>query len=351
MRNIVFWGCFGCLLGLYSCIDELPLNDNSAFDVLVVEANLSDLSEQQLVRLSRSKSDATAGFSYDEPINDAQVELVIDNTQTLHFQALAGGKYSLTDVFVAQSGHRYQLRFQLSNGREYESSVELMPPPCPIQKVYQQFNEQSLPPQQIKGFLAANDFYMDYDDSAAVENYYSWDWTLWERQYYCYAGPYFDLACNRECWEIIHNTTINISNDKYSNGNKVIGRRVAQIPYYQKLPCLVEIRQESISKGRYNYLKLVAEQTKNTGTLVDTPPAALIGNIRNIQNTNEPVIGYFAVSSISKTLYWLERTENTGEPITLFRGLYGRSINLARGESPCVESDIRTARKPIGWRL
>jgi hypothetical protein len=56
---------------------------------------------------------------------------------------------------------------------------------------------------------------------------------------------------------------------------------------------LIEIKQQSVSPSAYQYLKLLAEQVQNNGSLVDTPPAALIANIKNILNPKEIIAGFF----------------------------------------------------------
>jgi hypothetical protein len=65
----------------------------------------------------------------------------------------------------------------------------------------------------------------------------------------------------------------------------------------------------------------LADLTQNNGILVDTPPAAIIGNIRNVTNPDEKIAGFFMVSSIRKTMYWLDRKNATTSSISF--GLLG----------------------------
>ena len=342
-----------CVLSfiLIGCVEEYPFKDKSSFNVVVVEGTLTDLSEPQVIKLSRSKTDPSTGMSFSEAISGAQVELVVDATQFVPFVEGIQGTYKLTSSFQAQIGHNYQLRFRLSDNTRYESSPETMQAVPPLLNIRQQFNANSLTLEQLNGYTSANDILVDFEDPANIENYYQWDWTLWERQFHCFAGAFYDLYCNRECWEIIRNPIINVSNDKFSNGKAVTNKRLAQIPYYQDRACLVEVRQSSLSKQAFQFLKLTEEQAQTTGTLVDTPPATLVGNIHNVANNQEAVVGYFKVSSVSKVLFWLDRSNNTGTSIGLYRGLYGRTPNVSPfNESPCILSDTRTPFKPEGWR-
>lgn len=113
---------------------------------------------------------------------------------------------------------------------------------------------------------------------------------------------------------------------------------------------MVEIKQLAISEEAYRFLKKLSEQTERTGTLVDTPPAAIIGNIRNLTKTDELVAGFFMVGSANTIKYWLNRenAQGKGTPI----GLLGRKPYLNRfgATSECIEGPTRTPLKPLWWR-
>jgi hypothetical protein len=148
---------------------------------------------------------------------------------------------------------------------------------------------------------------------------------------------------------------VNIMNDDFSNGQEIKGRLVAEIPIYQKIGALLEIRQYGISQPVYNYLRLIESQGQNTGGLADTPPATLSGNISSTSNFNQAVAGYFIVASVSKKLYWLDKQDIPDTTPEL--GLLGRRPNpetmgndLTRPPlAPCVNGEDRTNIEPYGW--
>ncbi len=351
MRTFLF-SCLGSLsviVLLFGCVDAYELDSVSTLNVITVDGTLSDLPEAQFIKLGRSKADQLTGLFGDRPISGAKAEVVVDGTQTIAFNEKSEGTYFLPDGFKGEAGHTYQLKFQLNDGTRYASSTETMPAGSTITKIYQQFNAQSLPVTQLKGYTSANDVYIDYQDPADKSNYYRWEWTLWERQDWCSVGQYQDLPCTQKCWEILKNYDIDVADDRYSNGRAVTGKRVARVPYYQDVACLIEVRQSSLNSNAYRYYKLMADQTQSTGTLTDTPPAAPAGNIRNTANDKEVVVGYFTASSVHKIRYQLHRNANAGTPIGLFKGLYGKSPVPGRTTSPCILSDTRTPIQPEDW--
>jgi hypothetical protein len=419
---------------LTGCVDAYEPKFKSTVNVVVVDGTITNLAEPQTVWLNRSKADSVTGRFGNAPITAAQVEVIVNGSQVVKLTETAIGKYELPRGFQGNVGSSYQLRFRLEDGTQYESKAEVLQAAPPISTINVQFNTQSLPPFQMKGFRAAHDFYLDTQDPAGEQNFYRWDWALYEKQDWCrscsqgvysvttilpktyfynyfvagkelledcFVPPYdpspgapqvnkapftYDYRCRTQCWEIIRNYNLNLFDDALTNGGAISARKVAQIPYYDHNPCLVEIRQSALSKAAFRYFKLVEAQTQNTGGLADTPPAAPIGNIYNVANRNEAVVGYFGASGVSTVRYWLDRKDanippygakdEKGDYLTgieeLFFALNDRRPNPEptppyTGERPepaiqiwggpprvptaiCIESDGRTANKPVGWR-
>lgn len=176
---------------------------------------------------------------------------------------------------------------------------------------------------------------------------------------------------------MLHSYNVTLFDDQYTNGGLIPSFKVAAIPFYQHGPCLVNVRQSSLTPNAYRYFKLFQAQTQNTGGLADTPPTVPIGNVHNVANTKEVVVGYFTASGVfSKPLY-IDRKDYEGVPLgydpvkgypqgpggELFYALYGRDPH---GEDPnrtrifidntprpptalCAPLDQRTPFKPEGW--
>lgn len=399
---------FACLLAgilLVRCVDPVEQTSRQNVDVIVMEGSITNLAEPQVIYLNRSFADSLTGRFSTLPLSGATVEIVVDSSVIIPLKQTDPGRYQAPTDFMGQIGHTYQLRFTLSNKNQYQSTLELMPAVPPIKKVSEHFNQASLPQglAHEDRYRAANDIYIDWQDPVDQHNYYRWDWRLWEKQAWCHTcggGWYIiydlddkdlvencfsspitnpgsfvnDYACRTNCWQIIHNFDTNVFDDRFSNGGFVQGRLVAQIPYYQDRGCLVEIRQTSLTQNAYQYFKLAQDQTQTTGGLADTPPTVLVGNIKNVNNRHEGVIGYFTASAVSSARYWLDRKANTGTPPGLFYAQNSRKVSPEDLEydpndgtpkpkfpftskrysrpptAPCLEGDNTTPTKPIGWR-
>ncbi|GAA4458688.1 hypothetical protein GCM10023189_31330 [Nibrella saemangeumensis] len=433
------WRLLGLLVGSYwltGCVDSFQPEFNATVNVVVVDGTITNLPESQVIRLNRSRADPFTGRFGNIPLTKAQVQVIVDGSQVVNAHETVEGSYQLPSDFRGQVRHSYQLRFRLEDGSQYESSPQIMPDVPPIDRVYAQFNPRVPRPNQPNAFMGAHEFYLDMSDPADQQNYYKWDWKLYEKQAWCrsctqgiYAvyniipgrymfgayyvsgdqlyedcfnqppnvaregGPpyhnelwYYDYTCRTQCWEILHNYTLNLFDDALVNGNAILGRKVALIPYYQRSPCLVEIRQSALTKEAHRFFKLVETQTQNTGGLADTPPSAPVGNVKNTANARENVVGFFGASAASVVRYWLDRKDATGMPVAAFDDKGNPLLNneelfyALNGRRPepepyppytgerlepkmqiwggpprvptaiCVPSDSRTPFKPEGWQ-
>jgi Domain of unknown function (DUF4249) len=166
---------------------------------------------------------------------------------------------------------------------------------------------------------------------------------------------YYDYECQGDCFAIIKSKDINQMTDLVSDGALITRRLVARIPYYYQSGCLVEVQQMCISPEAYSFYNNLDLQSQKSGGLADTPPAAVVGNIRNINNPSEKVVGYFGVVNIQKKKIWIDRKETTGQ----LDFILGRPINpeppnkfalLRPPLAVCKKTAFKTPIKPEGWQ-
>ncbi|HEV7348688.1 DUF4249 domain-containing protein [Telluribacter sp.] len=401
------------ILLLSGCVDSYDPQLPGNLDVVIVDGTINNLPEQQVIRLNRSKSDPINGRPGFMALTKAKVQVVVDSAQVIEAHETYDGVYYLPSDFRGQTGHAYQLRFTLSDGSTYQSTQQIMPDVPPIGKVRVEFNPTSLSPPLIDGYRAAHDFYIDTQDPEGQPNYYKWDWKLWEKQEWCrtcYQGIYsidtvlvnysptgtlsyitgnqlfedcfyptsnyfsgsvlpdwvYDYKCRTKCWAIFASVELNLFADGFTDGAMISNRKIARIPFHQRTGGLVELRQSSLTPSAYRFYKDFQEQTQNSGGVADPPPTASIGNVQNVANSTELVIGFFTASGVASVRHWLDRKDARGVPLGLFMALKGREPN-PEPESPivylfdtksrsrpytavCVDSEKQTSYMPQGWR-
>lgn len=363
---LVLWIC--------SCVEPFKLRVKSNLRILTVDATLTDSTDEQSINLNESVNVTGNVVLY--PILKAKVELLVNNTEKIAFIEKGAGKYALPSGFRTKAGSKYKLFFTKADGTKYESGEDEMFSVPEIIRVHDKFVENGI--EKNFGNEHANYVYLDTQDPANEKNNYVWSWQLWERQNICftceggryfetprpagckrengYEGITYDYYCDGNCWEIFTSKELNVFTDIYTNGNPITNRLIAKIPFYNFGGALIEIKQQSVSSNAYRYLKLLADQVQNNGSLVDTPPAALIGNIKNISQPDEIIAGFFMVTSVRYIKYWIDRKEPIARKLTP-TGLHETSIreepmgNIPGRPplTPCIASPTRTPNKPKGW--
>ncbi len=365
-----------------SCVDKIEIDYNLNSNILTVEGQVSD-QIPTTIQLSNSR---TSGRSvYNEPIKNAVVEILVGDGSKLNLTESPAGSYNAPNAFRGVEGQTYQLRFKMTNGAVYQSSIEKVTKSPEIKKLYHSFNQSGILDANGKRVLGSSfDVFLDLDDPADKRNYYLWKWQLYERQNVCITCeqgylnsfsfqctkvnlrppavyPTYDYECSGQCWEILYNSDINILSDIFTNGKSIVGRRVAQVPFYSDQGCLIEVQQYAVSSEAYQYYSLLRDISQTTGTLTDTPPATAVGNIQNLANSSERVIGYFGAVSSKNIRYWIDRSGYGSKGVR--SSLLGHDINLEPSTPPtpplneirpplypCSASRFRTPIKPEGWR-
>jgi hypothetical protein len=368
---------FTVAMGLWvcSCVEPFNLNIESNIRVLTVDATLNDTSDEQTITLTESVN--SNGSAYSLPLLKATAEILVNGTEKVSFIEKGLGVYALPNTFKLKPSTTYKLFFSKANGTKYESGEDKVVTVPEIIGVHDEFKLDGIE-KGVNTFDPANYIYLDTQDPVNDKNNYLWSWRLWERQSVCatcyngryfltpvparckeerfYAGQAFDYFCNGDCWEILYNKDLNVFSDIYSNGNPIKNRLIAKIPLYNVKGALIEIKQQSISPDAYRYFKLLADQVQNNGSLVDTPPAALIGNIKNVTNPDEAIAGFFMVTSVRNIRYWIDRKEASGKNLTpiglLNHPLFPEPSGNDTTRPPfaqCIISQSRTPNQPIGW--
>lgn len=358
---------------LMQCVDPYTRSFNYDDNILIVEGLITDT---QPVEVTIRNNRSTQSTSFLQNIGGAKVEVRSASGEVILLTEASPGRYVSASTIRGKVGERYTLYFQLLDGRKYESTAELLAPlrsrvtyntrfnpRTPV--VFENFNEQA---------VAALEVSADFTDPAEDQNYYLWQTRLFEFQPICLTcvnveintrtgdcnprpavspvpSIIYDYQCDRDCWDILGDNRINVFSDALINGNEVKDLLIRSVPFYNDRGALLELTQFNLSAGAFRYFELLKRQVETSGTFVDTPPAPPIGNIRNVNDPQELVTGYFGAGGQNTQRIWLDRR---GYPSPLIVSLLGRDVLPAPRfefiKAPCRPSSTRTPIKPTGWQ-
>lgn len=371
------------IFALSACVDPFDITYNFDKNILIADAALTDKIGEQKIILKYSIPSPTAFNSLIYPFENANVTIIVNETQKLQCleSNIEPGSYIPPTGFFAEPNKTYQLSIIAENGQIYLSDLQKLIKAQPIKKVYHKLKIS----ETNKNNPVSHLIYLDSGEEAGLGNSYFWDWKLYERQDICktcnpgekynfvaypplgkcvttpgtfLSSTVYDYYCNGKCWEIIRSTSINILSDEFVDGKTITARLLAELPIYQETGALFEVSQKSINKAVYKYYKILQDQTERTGTLADTPPNSLNGNIKNTdENATESIVGYFHVAGVTTMKYWLDRNDIVGTKFKLTGLLGGRPKNLepmapnglGAEMAPCLNGYYRTNIEPEGW--
>jgi Domain of unknown function (DUF4249) len=357
-----------CLALLNSCVDEIELGIPTPADFIVVDGILNysrDADSSDLVvRLAISRNNLIRPIG----INKAKVELIVNDKDAYLLEEKEVGYYYLLNKGMFKVGDKYRLRFQTGIDK-YESDNEILQDSVPLDRVYSEV---------IKGRTSNNAFeiFVDMKDDPTKKNYYRWSMIQWEKQEFCsfcyrigkspeyctedlYGTPNVMITrnptCSGDCYDISRFYTNNAISDIFINGKTLIKKSIGFVPFNFYQPCLIEVKQSSLTSQYNAFLEILKTQAENTGGLTDTPAALLVGNVKNINNPSEKVVGYFSVTNNSVRRFWLDRENAT---IIGYRTLSSVNPPLSPPVPsppswypiPCKASRFRTPVKPWGWQ-
>lgn len=372
-----------CCWCIAACVEVYDVRFRFSADIVTVDGFVTDASA---VSVFLRKARSVERNYYAEPLRNCTAEIRTGSGGSIKLTEFSSGFYVSNANFKGTVGETYQLRFTTSEGKTYESQIERLNAGPSITKAYHEFNRNGfLDRTGTRPLYSSLDIYVDFVDPANQKNFYLWKWTNFEEQYVCASCEgglldskteqcipqrnsriIYDYRCNGNCWDIFYSTDVNIFSDVFTNGRNIVARNVGKIPFYDlgtpfsNRASLVDVQQYAISADAYEYYKLLRDQTQTTGSLTDTPPAPIIGNIRNVADPDEKVVGYFGAAGLSSIRLFVDKRPYRTNALPAL--LLGRAVNLEPDSQPapplfeirpplatCVPSATRTAIKPTGW--
>ncbi|RCR66120.1 DUF4249 domain-containing protein [Larkinella punicea] len=341
------------ILGLVSsCISPYQPDTQSIGRALVVEGLITDQPGPYAVNLTQTADYTYSGLNL--LVSGATVTLSDNAGNQEVLREVSPGYYQTTATGIRGTvGRSYKIAIRTTDGKQYESSLEVLKTAPPISQLTYEFQYNTTSFENDKRNTWA--VYLDTKDPETPGDYYRWVWKNYEFTAACLLSPninsdgyYIGLRpCCTDCWDInqCYSNCINISSDAAINGKAISRQYIMSVPFTSRGIYYVEVEQQSISPGAYQFFNSVKKLVNNTGGLFDAAPAAVGGNIKCTSHPGEVVYGYFGAAGVSVMALKVDRSKDAvGIP-------NGKNI-LLDNLAPCLaceNSIYRTPNKPRFW--
>ncbi len=309
MYRKLFWVVV-VLLGFVGCIDPVDFKYKGQTEHLVVEGKFTNQPNLNYVRLSMSRPFESVAYVF---VDDATVYITSDGEERINFLNDKSGYYYPENNAGGSEGHTYTLHVTTGEGNVYESEPTEILSAVSIDSVrYAQEEAQSqIEGQRFAEIMPGYRFFIDYTDPALEDNYYRWSYQVefevdTQPQDYlergCVSCPRpAPKSCCAQCWIQRSEDKIIVGTDRLTDGQQVIRQPLFFLPYemYMNIRMKLTIQQHNLSQQAYDFFKSMEQQKETTGEIFDPPPTEVKGNMRNINNEQEQVIGLFEVSAVA----------------------------------------------------
>lgn len=309
------------LLGLVfsSCVDQIEFPLDLGTQKLIVSGQLNNVQEKQVVYLSETTSKDreplfTNGFftinDLPRPVSNARVFVISDENESWEYTENRPGEYELDTWPGAKLGRSYYLEIQVS-GSTYRSEPEEFPELIGEDKLSYTFDRGIFGDQPETAFISiqtevtlpeeVGGYYLRWD----VEEIYYWNLTFFPNPFNkappdCYVFGFADP-------ERITLLNGDLINRPGGVSTQIVAERLVDQSFLSRH--YFNVRQVSTSKAAYDYWRKVRELANNTGSVFDSPPAPIFGNIRNINDDVETVLGYFEVANVKVTRIYTTKAD------------------------------------------
>lgn len=296
---------FNCLL--ISCVEVIDFEVERKGGQLVVDGKITNREGQHMLKLSRTSKEERIST----PLSGANITIFDDLGNQEQYTQVEEGEYLLEGLTVKGiDGTTYFIEITLPDGSLYRSQPETMPRLLGSDSVYYEFDtEEEL---TEAGIIIENEVIRVFTDTS-IPNSESPIFLKWDVvEVYKFtqvkdtsplAGP--PPVCYITFYPNPQNILLFNSEELQTNKLEQQLQATRKIDFSFNERHYFTVFQSSITREAYNYWMNVDQVINSTGTIFDVPAATVQGNIFNVNDANEEVLGYFEATAMDTTRFFL----------------------------------------------
>jgi hypothetical protein len=300
--------CLVLVLGVVSC--KKPYNPSivsSVKNYLVVEGVINTGNDSTFIRLSRTVQLADGIGTNTE--KGAVVTVDAEGSTSYTLTEIAPGTYAAGPLNFDNT-KKYRLAIKTSNGQNYQSEEMDVKEAPPIDSIGYKIKKNGI---QV---------YVNTHDATNNTRYYRWDYEETWRFHSKYRTRYISDGKNiipRTDAEDIYTCFNNYTSKNIltTSTTKLSQDVVASFPLVDidgsslKLNdrYSILVKQYALTKQAYEFWENLRKNTEQLGSIFDAQPSEISGNIHNVNNPGELVIGFIEMGTIQSKRVYIDRTQ------------------------------------------
>ncbi len=297
---------------LRACVDRYyPEEDDLRTGTLVINAHLTNKAGEQVIEISRS---AVMTYPSFDPVSGSLAEVIREDGEFMVFSESEPGYYkAILDESFLQTGSSYMLHVITPDGKEYESAFDKLRPVPDIDSLYYEVETNSFASKSDS--ISGIRFYCDFTYDKKDYEYIRWELTETYEYHnsvdleYFYLDPGYvinpvpDSFIYTICYitnELFQIHSMSLKNLDFGYYIKKPFSFVPNDEQEQKLhhKYSLLVKQYSLGEEAFFYWNEMGKTSQEQGSLFDRQPALLKSNIRNVNDENEVVLGFFSMAGM-----------------------------------------------------
>jgi len=341
---------FLCLITfLFStCLDEIDLNLPASTALLTVSGNIYSSPGPYSIFLTESAQFAPGSIGIPDAVVGATVKIMDDQGNEEILQEFEDGEYrTAANGIRGTVGRSYQIELAV-NGKTYQSKPEEMLPVNSAESLDfevntgERVNEAGNFVSSTAVTIMVNTFFPNNDNGSFLK------WSAFG------VYEYWEIASSSNlnaeiCYvtEKIDFDNVSVASSEQIEGDFLQKQRVIskEIDFRFSSRYCFNVIQQSITKAAYDFWSAVGSEFERSGNIFETPPGKIRGNIFNVADENEEVLGFFSASAVD-TISILLSKNDVGNPPP-------QCQPFPRGPescSNCLLLNNSTKTKPACWQ-
>ncbi len=237
------------------------------------------------------------------PLTNALITITDDHGVKETYEEVGNGRYRLNGTIVQGTpGTGYGIDIRLPNGKVYHSTREVMPDvPLAIDSPYWKIvNEKVVSSEGVTvSYVFAQIFLTSQLQRSPSPGYFRWGI---DEVYSIYPTCATGSFCPHICYVFkpvsSYNLTLVKSTDYVVNAPlSNILLQSQGVDYTFSSEHMYNVTQYSMNKSNFQYWTKIQELVMKRGSIFDTPPAKIKGNISSESDESEIVFGYFEATT------------------------------------------------------
>lgn len=276
---------------------------------LVVEGVINNGSDSTIVRLSKTVN--ISGNVSTSGVSNCTVSVEAEGGAAYTLNPQGNGFYALPSLSL-DAAKKYRLHILTDDNKEYASDYVEVKKTQPIDSI---------------GFLVKNNalqLYVNTHDASNSTRYYRWSYDETWRFHAKYQSSYIvdpqakmviarpPSESSYYCFASDKSTTIVIGSSAKLTQDVIFQQPLTTIAAESEkieMRYTILLKQYALTKEAYQFWENLKKNTEQLGSIFDAQPSQLTGNIHNLKDAAEPVIGYISVTNIQSKRVFIDNAD------------------------------------------